>query len=696
MARLTFPDEGSRLVYRTVGTLLRASAGSTATVYTDSTVTTLADIQLPDGTPVVGSTLTVDHYSRLPLFLGPDGVDSVWVVVGDGPAAPVYARADDRIDVLQATALTADTLPAVGDTRYARVYPVAPTGVAATDTAAVTAAAHASAAAGGGTVQLRPGTYKLSAPLPVLPGVHYEGVEPVLIPSDTTDGIYLGDMDWTYGGGTVIQGDGTFAAFEANGVDQDEVAEEIGATQISSAGIHNVGIENVTYGVRVGATNIMGLLWSTLRNVYVRAASQWGIALTNFQHCTFDNIRTCLSQNGQYYGNRLPKLTLMCGNSVFGELYTFIPRDGRDARLCRGIVFEAAGTSAQLNEITVTRAQANQMSREKLTAAATLTSGSANLTVPDGTKFAVGMPVVPANSVGGFTAAQCYVVASVNGNTITLANDRASTVITANAGGTLNLESYGFPCVEVVRANAGANVRSSRFHMLDMEGASSAALYVDGAELCEFSVAEVPTTGNIHHGVVGRSARWCQFSSPVAAPTDFDANSASCLWIGQRGPIVGRELAGMWLDGITGARMLAIGGGQTNQARGDLHTRMGGYLYPEAGIGERIFPRDTTITFGGFNQGDVVFASASNVTMTLPTIVTDTNPNTSNIGLWFDIYNVGTGTITLNTSSSQTYNKVAGLVSTTITPGASLKVVAAKDNGGGLLWLAKSAALLAS
>jgi hypothetical protein len=107
VSRLTFPDEGSRLVYRTAGDSLRTATGVVATVYVDAAATTLADIELPDGTPVTGSALTVDEYSRLPLFLGPDGVDSVYVVVSGGPAAPVYARADDRIDSVQATATDA-------------------------------------------------------------------------------------------------------------------------------------------------------------------------------------------------------------------------------------------------------------------------------------------------------------------------------------------------------------------------------------------------------------------------------------------------------------------------------------------------------------------------------------------------------------------------------------------------------------
>lgn len=104
MARLVFPDEGSRLVFRMTGSgkpLLSAAAG-VATIYADSAGLTLADIQTVEGVTVVSSTLTVTAASQLPLFLGPDGVDTVYCSVDGGPLAPVYARNDDRLDSLEA------------------------------------------------------------------------------------------------------------------------------------------------------------------------------------------------------------------------------------------------------------------------------------------------------------------------------------------------------------------------------------------------------------------------------------------------------------------------------------------------------------------------------------------------------------------------------------------------------------------
>lgn len=102
MARLIFPDEGSRLAYRMTGAgkpLLSAATG-TVTIYADAAGVVLADIQLTTGEAVPTSTLTVTDASQLPLFLGPDGADTVWASVDGGPLAPVYARSDDRLDAL--------------------------------------------------------------------------------------------------------------------------------------------------------------------------------------------------------------------------------------------------------------------------------------------------------------------------------------------------------------------------------------------------------------------------------------------------------------------------------------------------------------------------------------------------------------------------------------------------------------------
>jgi len=567
------------------------------------------------------------------------------------------------------------------------------------DEASIRAGVTDAQADGGGIVRIPPNVspqgvwspITLTSPLPVVAGVKYEGIEPKLAPVDPTNGAYLGDMEWNYVGGTVFKGNGTFNAFEANKTDLASVPSDIGNTAIHSSGIINVGLDGFIDGVRVGAVNTMGLVWGELRNIYAKNCSGWGVFLANFQHLDVDNIRTTLCQNGQYYGALLPGLTMMPGNADMVNLFNMPPRDTRNRRLCRGIVFEAGGNAAMLNQLNVSRIQCNAMTRVKLSATATFTSGSTSIAVPDGTEFLPGMPVVFTGTAAGFTQGVGYIVSSVTGNTITLANDRVSAAISATASITLTLETYGFPNVELTRRNSGARVQNSRFKHVDVEGQATVALYAEGAYYNHIEISELP--GTMHLGVMGRDCARTEFYSFHAAITDFDANSSTSTWLGSRAAGYGRQLKGMWMDDTKGGvHALAIGGGANGATGGDIQYR-GGFLYPNAGMGERIYPRDNAITLSGLNVGNVVFAGGANQTFTLPTIV-NANDNGSLVGQVFDIYNVGAGTVTVNTAGGQLMNKVAGRTSATVTPGNRLKLVAAIDNSGNLFWLAATSVLL--
>jgi hypothetical protein len=96
-----FPDD--RLVYRSSGRgLLPVAEGMAVAVYADNAGTVAADIRQADGTALPAGGLTVDGYSRLPLWQGPaDGSDTLYVRVSGGPLTAVYARVDDRLDAVE-------------------------------------------------------------------------------------------------------------------------------------------------------------------------------------------------------------------------------------------------------------------------------------------------------------------------------------------------------------------------------------------------------------------------------------------------------------------------------------------------------------------------------------------------------------------------------------------------------------------
>lgn len=100
MTRLLGPDENTRLVYTSIGGTLRSAAGKTAIIYADSAASSFADILTEGGAAVAGSALTVDTYSKIPIFQFPNGVDVVYTRVDEGPITALYARMDDRLDSL--------------------------------------------------------------------------------------------------------------------------------------------------------------------------------------------------------------------------------------------------------------------------------------------------------------------------------------------------------------------------------------------------------------------------------------------------------------------------------------------------------------------------------------------------------------------------------------------------------------------
>lgn len=119
MARRMFPDD--RLAYSLTSGVIRGAVGRVATIYGDAAGTVLADILNEDGSANPTSTLTVDAYSRLPLFQGPvDGTDRLYGRIGTGPVVPLYARVDDRLDEEVAARAAGDAAErAYGTSTYA-------------------------------------------------------------------------------------------------------------------------------------------------------------------------------------------------------------------------------------------------------------------------------------------------------------------------------------------------------------------------------------------------------------------------------------------------------------------------------------------------------------------------------------------------------------------------------------------------
>ena len=92
-------------------------------------------------------------------------------------------------------------------------------------------------------------------------------------------------------------------------------------------------------------------------------------------------------------------------------------------------------------------------------------------------------------------------------------------------------------------------------------------------------------------------------------------------------------------------------------------------------------------------SGVIVFNGSAGVTFALPTIVTDSTPVSSHLGMVFELANISASDLTVVTSGSQTFNGVAGKTSLTVAGGAAVRITAVKSAAGTLLWYARAVTL---
>ena len=660
-----------------------AIQGALVHVFEQGTSTPVADMfaALSGGAAI--TTLTSNNQGEVVGYL--DGSRYVDLSVTDNGGTAFYPSLPSSL--LTWTAFT-ETVAASADATT--VAMPSASGVASTDADALARAivtATALVAAGGRpTIQFQAGIYRLNEGVPLVEGVSYEGVPPVL--SSVFQGVgYMPDADFEFVGGTVLLGDGSSDCFYVNTTDVASVVEPTFAqSQVAGVRVYGFGVDGYVNGFHAGAENVMGLVWGEVDELYFRNCSEWGMQLVNYQHVSVGRITDCLCANGQWYGTRVATTTLNPGNSVFRDLFH---KHQDSTHLGRGIVFEAdepAGGVAALGLTNVISAQANCFNRTTITQTATFTNTSSTVAVTDGTKYRVGMPVYFTTSAAGFLAEQIYVVKSVAGNNLTIASSRHEAAIVASASTTASMVTNGFAGVEIVGVNTGSLVAGFRFLDIDVEGDPTVGVYAEnlytGNIYCSYADGTV--------GIVGRNCVAIQFSGTSAGPTDFDPGSTDkSSFHGHRLGHLQYGLSGLSTDEERGnAPVLSIGPGESGgQGGGDIERRALNLLYPTIlSVAQHVRAQNSTTSLAGI-CGSVVSTSASNTIYTLPTIVTKaTNPHLSNVGTWYEIVNLGTGTVTVNTAGSQLLNGLAGVTSLTVLPYQSVKLVAAENST--LFWVA--------
>ena len=548
-------------------------------------------------------------------------------------------------------------------------------------TEAITAAAAAANAAGGGIVKIPSSSVAspiiLTASLPLYSGVMYDGSG-----SGFDLGVTTGSNNYT---GTILQGNGTFPAFAYNATDGAVSPTSYAAflaTFLTGGGAQNFVLKNFSYGVKVGALYKGGCQGSIFRNLFAVQCG-WGFWFENQILNRFENLNAELCSVGLGAIVNSGGTALNSGNSTCQQLFGEV-----QGRLQRGWVFWARGaTGSFLNDMSVTDIQVNR-SRTSVTQAATMANASANITVTDGTQFAVDLPVSFSATVNGFSTSHVYFVRSVAGNVIQVSETIGGAAITATGNTAVNCVHYGFPCLEVV--GYGSNgVQPSFFNDIDMEGGGTSRIVVQNAQGVQFKCGTVGGEEGtaIVKAVTVRNSTDCQFNSSSGLSYDIDAASVTTFITGAKvelGAATGQTSCGLGLQVYKGGDIRY----QTNSMTVSMYGQFGPTLVINKNSGAIEFSSNPigyvyyqTVANGGTvpYANLVVYTGAGAGTVTLPTIPANGE------GVPVLLSNPSAGILTVNTAGGQTIN---GSGTTFNIAANSSRQLCSASKSGTLFWVA--------
>lgn len=530
---------------------------------------------------------------------------------------------------------------------------------------------------GGGIVEILPGLVTLTSPLPLYDGVRYKGQLGDMTFTTIPDSTWTLDPTTS----TVLQGDGTFNAFEHNAVGTDTLP--VSQVDFSNEMITNWGLEDLAFdsfacAVQVGSRNKGGGFFFHIRNLLIKNTYEWGFRLTNSMHYEVERIKavdTWRGGVGLVEGN-CPDTILQTGNCFIRHIFGCPNGDAsgntaKQRRLAKGIEFHANHTGGGLgilNEVHAYGIQVNMFNRAGLSVTATFTSGNANIGVPDSSEYAVGMPVrFTTTPATGFSTNKVYVVRAVGTGTIQLALDRSGSIITPSSSTTATMVCNGMPAMAVMGLTASSRVSNSDFTALDLEGGYGAGLYTDRPGTTKFVVNQFGSLGN-NVDIVARGASNCYYESLNTAVTDIDSTSSASFYAGRQ-TMLDRPGKGWGYETERNVHIFSMGGSGITALR--MTPGDGFRMATNAGFGFQTVSRTTTLTMTNNHFGLIVISgTTSGQNITLP-VTSSSTGETGNSGSIAIIENRSNQNWTIQTQSSQTFNGVAGKTSFVLPAGQS-------------------------
>lgn len=418
--------------------------------------------------------------------------------------------------------------------------------VAAATDASIRTAALAAFNNGGGRVKIPSGTITLASPLPLYAGVIYEGV-PVM--ATQGGGPIVGI------GGTILLGDGTFNGFEYNPTDTGTPPATwtaLDTTCVRGIGIQDITLNNFLYGVKIGAKYIGGCNFGRFGRLEIMNCRAWGFWIENYEQSTFDRIIVGSCDIGQIAAVGSGANVWNGGNSEWIHCFS------NPGPLSRGICAWARGANSKLNQDTWISCEVNR-SGQNVSQAATMANGAANITVTDGSKFPLDMPMVFDTTANGFTANQVYFVVSRASNVIQVSDTMRGTALVATGATALNAVSKDFANMEWVGLDAGCQITYFAALNLDLEGSSTARVVMQNCYGCH----QIPS-GIIHGTEVKtfavRASQGCIFGTTETGTTfDLDGGSSSSTYISQDGWRFGTKVLANGASNVPGLGLATTG-----------------------------------------------------------------------------------------------------------------------------------------
>jgi hypothetical protein len=346
-----------------------------------------------------------------------------------------------------------------------------------------------------GAVLYKAEDYTITADIPLVNDVSHIGISPKIT--------FVGnvpDQGYSATGGTRMILSAGVKCFTWNNVDKGSDETNIATFSLQNVKVFGFAFIGGAKCVDVGAYRAMGPVFCEFDQLYgFDQTSDFAFDFKNFQHCQFGRIYqsqsgSMLTGGGVRFASQLSSVLFPGNSQVTGEIFTYSSN-----RLNRSIVIEASGPSGCiLNQFKVNgRLQGNRYGLASPDTIVFTTNGTDTISVPDGTKFQVGVPVVFVTTAPtNFTLNVVYFVLSIAGNTLKLVENPYDTVaITAGSSSTYNASFSGWPSVEIRAPLTANSIKNSDFGQIDAEAFGNVcAVLVAKTRNCQMFLAEIMTS----------------------------------------------------------------------------------------------------------------------------------------------------------------------------------------------------------